>query len=65
MNKLEFLQNLQTSRAEWDALIAEAQSLGEDAMLARSVRGRRRIQKVGGHGLAFGKEDTCSRCSRN
>jgi hypothetical protein len=36
MNKLEFLQNLQTSRAEWDALIAEAQSLGEDAMLARA-----------------------------
>jgi len=32
MNKLEFLQNLQTSRAEWDALIEEAQSLGEQAM---------------------------------
>jgi hypothetical protein len=36
MNKLEFMQKLQSARAEWDDLIAQAQSLGEEAMMSSS-----------------------------
>ena len=35
MNRLEFQQNLQAARAQWDALIEEAQVLGDEAMEVR------------------------------
>jgi hypothetical protein len=56
MNKLEFLQNLQTSRAEWDALISEAQSLGEEAMLSRAGDDEWSLKDLIAHNIWYERE---------
>jgi hypothetical protein len=56
MNKLEFLQNLQTSRAEWDALIEEVQALGEQAMESPVVEDEWSLKDFVAHNIWYERE---------
>jgi hypothetical protein len=56
MDKLEFLQNLQTSRAEWDTLIEEALSLGEQAVELRAEDGEWSLKDFIAHNIWYERE---------
>jgi len=56
MNRLEFQQNLQTTRAEWDALIDEALSLGDEVMEARPEDGGWSVKDYVAHNIWYERE---------
>src|SRR5262245_19771122 len=56
MNRLEFQQNLQTARAEWDALIEEAQSLGDEVMESRPEDGGWSLKDYVAHNIWYESE---------
>src|SRR4051812_12067030 len=56
MNRLEFQQNLQSSRAEWDALIEEALALGDQTMEARAGAGEWSLKDYIAHNIWYERE---------
>src|SRR4051812_48566603 len=56
MNKLDFVQNLQTTRAEWDAVIEEAQSLGEQAIESPGGDGGWSLKDYVAHNIWYERE---------
>jgi hypothetical protein len=56
MNKLEFMQNLQAARAEWEDLIAQAQSLGDEAMTSRPEDSEWSLKDFVAHNIWYERE---------
>lgn len=56
MNRLEFQQNLQTTRAEWDALIDEALALGDEVVEARPEDGGWSLKDYVAHNIWYERE---------